>query len=171
MRQRSTRHPLLAYTNPTYRLVVTPGGIDGVVRMLGLDVGERRIGVAISAPGGRLAVPLRIVEARDDLADARAITSLARGEGAEAVVVGHPLSMSGKTGAQARRVEAFARTLADLSGLPVELWDERLSSAQAERLQRNAPGKGRRRRAPTDDLAAALILQSYLDRHASDGER
>ena len=138
-------------------------------RILGLDVGEARIGIAISAPEGRLAVPLRILECRGDAADARAIADLARAEGAEALVVGHPLSLDGSVGPQARRVEAFARRLAGESGLPLELWDERLTSVQAERAptgQRRRGARGaRRRRQPADDVAAAIILQSYLDRH------
>lgn len=141
-------------------------------RILGLDVGERRIGVAISAPEGRLAVPLRVLERRSDAADAQAIADLARAEEAEALVVGYPISLDGSIGPQARRVQNFARRLAEASGLPLELWDERLTSVQAERAQtgarRRAPKGARRRRTPTDDLAAALILQSYLDRHRSD---
>lgn len=141
-------------------------------RILGLDVGERRIGVAISAPEGRLAVPLRVLERRGEAADAQAIADLARAEGAEALVVGYPLSLDGSAGPQARRVEAFARLLASASGLPLELWDERLSSVQAERppagpARRRARGS-RRRRPPADDLAAAIILQSYLDRRLPD---
>ncbi len=138
-------------------------------RILGLDVGERRIGVAISAPEGRLAVPLRILECQGDAADVRVIADLARAEQAEALVVGHPLSLDGSVGSQARRVEAFARRLAEESGLPLELWDERLTSVQAERAPagpaRRAAKGGRRRRAPADDVAAAIILQGYLDRH------
>lgn len=132
-------------------------------RIIGLDVGERRIGVAVSDPEGRLAVPTRIIDGRDEAAAFDAIAALARDEGATAIVVGHPLSMDGSAGPQAQRVEAFARRLAEHTGLPVELWDERLSSVQVAR----AVPAGRRRRgkpAPQDDLAAATILQSYLDR-------
>lgn len=141
-------------------------------RILGLDVGERRIGVAISDPDGRLAVPLRILESRGDAGDARAIAELARAEDAAALVVGDPLSLDGSTGPQANRVRAFARQLAETTGLPLRLWDERLTSAQVQRTQagsrKRAARGARRRRAPADDLAAAIILQSYLDRHRSD---
>jgi len=132
-----------------------------VGRILGLDVGERRIGVAISTPEGGLAIPLRVLERRDLAADLAAIASLAREEGIEALVIGHPLSMSGAAGQQAHRVEGFAQQLAKATGLRYELWDERLSSVQAERSV--GPARGRRR-APADDVAAAIILQSYLDR-------
>ena len=130
-------------------------------RILGLDVGERRIGLAISTPEGRLAVPLRVLARRDEAADLEAIAALARAEQVDTLVIGHPLSMDGTAGAQARRVEAFARALAKVAGLPFELWDERLSSVQAERSVRLARG---RRRVPSDDVAAAIILQGYLDR-------
>ena len=132
-------------------------------RILGLDVGERRIGVAISDPEGRLAVPLRILERRGEAADAQAIADLARAEAVEALVVGYPVSLTGDAGPQARLVQAFARRVAEATGLPLELQDERLTSVQAERARRPARG-ARRRRAPADDSAAAIILQAYLDR-------
>ena len=131
-----------------------------VGRILGLDVGERRIGLAISTPEGRLAVPLRVLERRGDAADTEVIAALTREERAEALVIGHPLSMDGSAGAQARRVEAFARLVAKATGLPYQLWDERLTSVQAERAVRALRG----RRRASDDVTAAIILQSYLDR-------
>ena len=145
---------------------------DCLGRILGIDMGKRRIGVAISAPEGVLAVPLQVIECRGDEIDARAITEIARKEGVETLVVGHPRSLDGTIGPQARRVEAFARRLAEASGLPLELWDERLSSKQAERPPPHS-GKRRnrgprKRRASTDDAAAAIILESYLHRHRGD---
>ncbi len=141
-------------------------------RILGLDIGERRIGIAISTPEGRLAVPLRILECRSDAEDARAIAEIAGAEKADVLVVGHPLSLDGSVGLQARKVQAFARLVARESGLPLELWDERLSSSQAERApvrpRRRGSKGGRRRRTPADDVAAAIILQSYLDRQRPD---
>ena len=142
------------------------------MRILGLDVGERRIGVAISDPEGRLAVPLRILERRDEAADMEAIVDLARSEGVDALVVGYPISLGGEAGPQARLVQAFARRLADASGLPTELRDERLTSVQAERSRgptraERGRRRARRRRPPADDLAATIILQSYLDRRRS----
>lgn len=134
-------------------------------RIIGLDVGDRRIGVAISSPEGRLAVPLRIIERQKEPADIEAIATLARAEEATAIVVGYPLSMDGTAGQQARHIEGFARRLKKSTGLPLELWDERLTSVQAERSL-----TGSRRRGPVDDLAAAIILQAYLDRQQSNDE-
>lgn len=122
-------------------------------------MGERRIGLAISTPEGRLAVPLRVLERKNEASDLEVIASLAKTEAVEALVIGHPRSLDGSVGPQARRVEAFARRLGEATGLRVELWDERLTSVQAERSAR-AGG----RRGPSDDIAAAIILQTYLDR-------
>ena len=131
-----------------------------VERVLGLDVGERRIGVAISTPDGGLAIPFRIIDAQDAHSDVRAIIEIARSEHASLVIIGHPLSMDGTVGPQARLIEAFAKTLQEESDLHVEMCDERLSTAQARR----SPASTRKRRVPVDDVAASIILQSYLDR-------
>ena len=128
-------------------------------RILGIDLGERRIGIAISTPEGGLAVPLRILDAQDDRSDAQAIYEIAQAENVERVVLGHPLSMDGNIGPQAQRVEEFARTLRDVTGLPVDLQDERLSTAQARRSAKQSVRSSK----PVDDIAAAVILQSYLD--------
>jgi putative Holliday junction resolvase len=147
------------------------------MRILGLDIGERRIGVAISDPEERLAVPLKTLPSRGDTADVGAIADLARREGVEALVLGLPLSLDGSAGAQAQRVRGFGEALAEAVSQPVEYWDERFSSAEAERLLSQAgaatsKGRGGRRRAPVgqDALAAAIILQSFLD-HRRQGRR
>ncbi len=141
-----------------------------MTRILGLDVGERRIGVAVSTPEGTLAVPLRIINRSDEASDFRAIASLAKEEDVDAIVVGLPKSLDGSLGPQARLVQAFAERLAEATGLTVELSDERLTSAGARRpptkLARKAPS--RRASDPVDDLAAAIILQAYLDRGRPD---
>ncbi|MCH8065952.1 MAG: Holliday junction resolvase RuvX [Chloroflexi bacterium] len=135
-----------------------------MTRILGLDVGERRIGIAISTPEGGLAVPLRVLERSDESADLHAIVELARAEDATTIVIGHPISLDGSRGAQARSVEAFARRLAETGSLAVELADERFTSAEAKRSRNQSSRSQRARRAPVDDLAAAIILQAYLDR-------
>jgi putative Holliday junction resolvase len=128
-------------------------------RIIGLDVGERRIGVAISVPGERLAIPLRVIERQKEPLDIEAVAAIARDENVRAIVVGLPLSLDGSAGPQARRVEGFARRLKKATGLALEYWDERLSTVQASRSARTSS-----RRNPVDDVAAAIILQGYLDR-------
>ena len=132
-----------------------------MARVIGLDLGERRIGIAISTPEGGLAVPLRVLESAGDDEDVAAIATLAASEQAERIVIGHPISLDGTRGPQAERTERFGKLLADKTGLPVELADERLSTVQARRT----PGAPR---GPVDDIAASVILQSYLDHHAAD---
>ncbi len=146
------------------------------MRILGLDMGERRIGVAISDPEERLAVPLKTLSSRGQAADVRAIADLAEHEQAGALVLGLPLSLHGEAGPQAQRVKDFGRALSEAAPQPVEYWDERLSSVEAERLLSRVPaaassGRGRRSRilAGRDALAAAIILQSFLDRRRRKG--
>ena len=146
-----------AYNVPTQWVEI--GEQAKLARILGIDLGERRIGIAISSPEGRLAVPLRILDSQDALSDARAIQEIARAEDVERLVLGHPLSMDGKIRAQARKVGEFAKTLRDVTGLPVDLRDERLSTAQARRSVKKPRGAPK----PLDDVAAAIILQGYLD--------
>jgi putative Holliday junction resolvase len=131
------------------------------VRTLGIDVGTRRIGVAISDPEGRLALPLRVIERRGPR-DAAVVADLARREGAERVVVGLPVSLDGTLGPQAREVQAFAAAVR-AAGAEVELYDERLSSVEADHHLRAAGISTREARGRRDAIAAAIILQAYLD--------
>jgi putative Holliday junction resolvase len=156
---------------------VEPLCYDARMRVLGLDVGERRIGVALSDPEGRLAFPLLTHERRGQ-EDAAALAALAREQEAERVVVGLPLSMDGTRGAQAEYSVSFAEALA-ACGVEVVLWDERLSSREADfYLRASAPAgsRGASRKARTgreqqkgarDQIAAAIILQAYLDSQRS----
>jgi putative Holliday junction resolvase len=131
------------------------------VRILGLDVGDRRIGLAISDPGGHFAVPLRTLQrtALDDVV--RSLTDLVAKEDVSAIVVGLPLRMDGTAGSQAESVQEFVQELLSAVKVPVTLWDERLSTVQADQLLRS--GGSRKRKAEQDALAAAIILQGYLD--------
>lgn len=133
------------------------------MRVLGLDVGERRIGVAISDPDGRLAVPLQVLERRGVRQDAAALAELAARESAGRVVVGLPVSLSGEEGPQAQAVRRFGDVLAGALSIPVVYWDERLSTVEADRLLAAAGERARRRRGWRDAVAAALVLQAYLD--------
>ena len=131
------------------------------MRILGLDVGDRRIGLAISDPGGHFAVPLRTLQ-RTALDDAvKSLEDLVAKEDVSAIVVGLPLRMDGTAGSQAESVQGFVQELLAAVKVPVTLWDERLSTVQADQLLRS--GGSRKRKAEQDALAAAIILQGYLD--------
>ncbi len=132
-------------------------------RCLGLDVGDRRIGVAVSDESGRLARPLTVLRRTGTAADAAGVAALARELGAGLVVVGLPLNMDGSRGEQAEKSLAFAAELS-ARGLRVELWDERLSTRQAQRVLVAAGARRRARRSREDAVAAALILQGFLER-------
>ncbi len=130
-------------------------------RIIGVDPGERRIGVAAADLRIRVALPLTTIDAGDDPAEA--VARLAREENAEAVVVGLALSLSGALGPQGQRAQALADALARRLDIPVHTCDERLTSVEARR--RLPRGKGKRRsKGDVDALAAAIILQAFLDR-------
>jgi len=131
------------------------------MRVLGLDLGERRIGVALSDPSGWLASPLTVLRCQSQEADLTAIAQLVEQHGVERVIVGYPRSLDGTVGPQAQRVEKTVAQMRTTLQVPVILWDERLSTAQAERMIHEAGKRVRRDR--IDAAAAAVILQSYLD--------
>jgi putative pre-16S rRNA nuclease len=131
--------------------------------VLGLDLGQSRIGVAVSDPDRRVAVPVGTVHTGAP-EDVKAIAALVRDHGVTEIVVGHPVLMSGAPGTAAHHAERFAEALRGFLGLPVHLQDERLTTVQAERGLAAAGVRGRARRAVVDQSAAALILQAYLDR-------
>jgi len=129
-------------------------------RILAIDPGERRIGVAAADLGLRVAIPLTTIEGGPDAVEA--VARLVEEEGARALVVGLPLSLSGALGPQAQRAQALAGALASRLGVPVLTWDERLTSSEARR-RLSSGGGGRRQKRDVDALAAAIILQAYLD--------
>jgi putative Holliday junction resolvase len=131
------------------------------VRILGLDIGEKRIGVAFSDPGQALATPWGVIERSSKSADFARIRRLAEELAAEKVVVGHPLSLDGSAGPQARRVERYVAAMAEALAVPVILWDERFSTAMAADYLRQT--KSRKKKSPLDAAAAAVILQDYLE--------
>jgi putative Holliday junction resolvase len=135
-------------------------------RVLGVDLGSRRIGLAVSDPDGRVATPHSVIERSGDLAaDHRAILDRAREAGASRVVVGLPLSLSGNTGPAAKAVLGEVDTLRALAGgeVTVETHDERLTTVIAEQGMRAANAPRRARRRAVDAAAAAVMLQSYLE--------
>lgn len=130
---------------------------------MGLDVGTKTIGVALSDPTAAFAQPVGVVRRtsrRDDLAR---LISLIRDNAVGQVVVGLPKNMDGSLGESAARAKRLAEALEDRAGVPVVLWDERLSTVSAERALIEADVSRRRRKGLVDSVAAAIILQSYLD--------
>ncbi|MDQ6910082.1 MAG: Holliday junction resolvase RuvX [Actinomycetota bacterium] len=134
------------------------------MRVVGLDLGTRRIGVAVSDSDGSVAAPHAVLErSGDDVADRLTIGVIARDLGAGKVIVGLPLSLDGSRGPAAIQAVEEAGALEEATGIPVELHDERLTTVVAARAPR---GNGRKRtRRVVDDAAATLILQSWLDVH------
>ena len=135
--------------------------------VLGLDLGDARIGVALSDPRRTVAFPLGTVKTGSPPGELRAIADLVVEHGVTTVVVGLPVSMSGERGSRAQQATAFARALADAVAVPVEMQDERLSTVEAERRLRSSGVSARRGRAVVDQAAAAVILQAWLDTRPS----
>ena len=139
------------------------------MRLIGLDVGEARIGVAVSDPTGTLASPREVLARRPEAAALKAIQRLAEEEEAEAIIVGLPRSLSGELHGQAVLVQAFADLLRQQVTVPVRFWDERLSTVEAGREMRAAGARRSQRQKMLDAVAAAIILQSYLDASRAQG--
>jgi putative Holliday junction resolvase len=133
-----------------------------VGRILALDPGTRRVGVAVSDPLGITAQPHGVLDARDPLL-MELIAHLGAELDVERIVVGLPVSLNGTEGPAAVAARQFADAVGEATGLPVELADERFTSVMAERVLVQAGLSGRRRRAVRDRVAAAVMLQAYLD--------
>ena len=134
------------------------------MRALALDLGSRRIGVAVCDSAGTLATPYDTVHRTGDAGrDRQAVAALVAESSADVVVVGLPRSLDGSDGPAAVQARAEAAELADALDVPVTLWDERLTTVMAERSLASSGVRGRRRRDVVDRVAAAVILQSWLD--------
>ncbi len=134
--------------------------------VIGLDLGDKTIGLALSDIGRRIASPLTTIRRTRFTSDAAAVLGHARSHRASGLVLGLPLNMDGSEGPRAQATRAFARNLAALTDLPILLWDERLSTAAVTRALIEADRSRRRRAQLVDKLAAAYILQGTLDRMA-----
>ena len=133
-------------------------------RYLGLDVGTKRIGIAVSDELGLTAQPVMTLETRrNPREDLRSIARLARRHSVAGIVVGNPLHISGEVSPRAAKVQAFAAELGTLTGLPIHLWDERLTSREAHQILYEAGHARQDHRELVDQVAATLILQSFLD--------
>ena len=130
------------------------------MRCLGLDVGDKKIGVALSDPQGILASPLTIINRTEEKIYIEAILSIVDRNQVGQIIVGLPLSMDGSIGSQAEKVRAFVYELSSHTKVPVVFRDERLSTVSAKRLLREV---GKRKKTEDDAIAAAIILQGYLD--------
>ena len=130
---------------------------------LALDIGDRRIGLAVGNDVARLARPLRVLTRRSKNEDFEAIARAVQEVGAEALLVGLPLNMNGSEGPQARSVRKYAERLRRRLNIPLYFHDERLTSFVADQILAQRPKK-KDRRQPNDAIAAAAILQSFLDR-------
>jgi len=133
------------------------------MRSLGLDIGDKRIGVALSDPEGLLASPLTIINRRQETADIKAITDIVSQYQVEQIIVGLPRSMDGSLGHQAEKVEDLTQKLRCHTDVPVEFRDERLTTVLAKRLMQAGKVKKSKEKAQDDAIAAAVILQGYLD--------
>ena len=135
----------------------------GKGRVLGLDVGARRIGMAVSDPLGITAQGIETLQRKNKRTDFAALQSVIRKYGVVEIVVGLPLRMSGAEGIQSEKMQVFAQELRKKSGLPVHLWDERLTSAEANRLLRETEISIEKRGKAVDRMAAILILQGWME--------
>jgi len=133
--------------------------------VLGIDLGSRRIGLAISDAEDRIALPAGSLESRGPKRDLKAVSALARERGVERVVVGLPIHMDGSQGPQAEAARRFASSLAGELGIPVETLDERWTTREAERALDATGRRGRKRRKEVvDAVAATLLLRTFLAR-------
>ena len=136
------------------------------MKILGLDYGEARIGVAVSDALGILASPLDTISEKDRARQLEKTAAVAREHGIEKLVVGYPKHMDGTIGHRAVYTEEFARDLSQLLNVPYVMWDERLSSTQAHRILESGGVSGKKRKTKVDKIAAVIILQGYLDSNA-----
>lgn len=140
------------------------------MRVLGLDLGTRRIGVALSDPDGVVASPLTTLERCGGARDLDAVGALVREHEVGEIVVGLPLHMDGRRGPEAEAAKRFAAELRGALGVPVGTLDERWTTVEAERALRESGRKGRKRRAVVDAVAASILLRTWLaQRHARAG--
>ncbi len=132
------------------------------MKILAVDHGEARTGLAICDPSELLASPLGTIQQWDQQKLASEIAQTARLQKAERIVLGHPLNMDGSAGARAEACRVFAALLEEKTGLPIVLWDERGTTLTAARYLNVTDTRGKKRKAALDPLSAAIILESYL---------
>ena len=132
-------------------------------RVLALDLGKQRIGLALSDASQVIAQGLETLERTNIRQDLARLSQLASDNSVSLIVIGNPLHMSGREGFQAEKAREFGARLQDASGIPVEFWDERLTTVEAERVLRQSGISIQKRAKAVDRLAAVILLESYLD--------
>ena len=133
------------------------------MKILAVDLGQARTGLAISDPREMLASPVGTLEEYNPERLVQRVAAIAVEQGAELLVVGHPRNMDGSRGESARRAEAFAQALGEATGLPVEMWDERMTTVSAIGYLNQTDVRGKKRKQVVDTVAATIILQDFLD--------
>lgn len=133
------------------------------MRILAVDLGLARTGLAISDESGFLASPVGTIAEKDLDTLGDKVADIAREQQATEIVVGHPRNMDGSCGESAERAEAFAQALGEKTGLPIHLWDERMTTVSAIGYLNQTNTRGKKRKAVVDTVAATIILQNYLD--------
>jgi putative Holliday junction resolvase len=139
-------------------------------RLLGVDYGQVRIGLALSDPDGQLAFPLTTYQRRQQAEDADFFRRLVEQEEIDRIVVGLPVHLDGREGAKARQARKFGQWLTAVTGRPVAFWDERFTTVEAESALWKAGLTHKKRRARRDRVAAQILLQAYLDAGCPQGE-
>lgn len=139
-------------------------------RILGLDIGDRKIGVAVSDPSQVLASPISTIVRDDDAKAINQIASLAKKYGVTHIIIGLPYSLSGAIGKQAEKVLSFKQKIAEALSVEIIMQDERLSSVSANQKLREAGKKGNKLKNEMDAAAATVILQSFLDEREINGD-
>ena len=140
-------------------------------RVLGLDVGSKTIGLAVSDPLGITAQGLLTIRRKNKRLDFEQLASVIREYQVAEIVIGYPLRMSGMEGVQAEKMQRFADEVREKFGLPVHLWDERLTSSQANRLLREFDLSIKKRGKAVDRMAAVLILQNWMEASGISGQQ
>jgi putative Holliday junction resolvase len=136
------------------------------MRVLGLDYGEKRIGVAVCDELGMTAQGLGVIARKNKRRDLEAIAHYVHLYGVEKIVIGYPLRLDGTIGIQCEKVDRFIHALASLFSIPIIRWDETLTTKDAEEILRSCNVRAKKRKALVDKIAAGMMLQGYLDRSA-----
>ena len=154
-------------TGPDIPIEALAERVQPQMRLAGLDLGSKTIGIALSDPGLKIATPFHTIRREKFSKDAETLLALCAREKVGGLVLGLPVNMNGTEGPRAQATRAFLRNLAALTEIPVTLWDERLSTAAAERAMIEADMSRKKRAEKIDAAAAAFILQGALDRIAA----